>query len=99
MKLVFFKKPEIRRFDYKPRYYDVEKEERAQRRKELGLDDDDGKTIMKGDLQARWRRDHTRGKTENKGMRSTMYLVLLVFFVYVIFFTDFVQNLVSSLLK
>ena len=33
-----FKTRKPRQFEYKPRYYDPEKEQREQRRKELGLD-------------------------------------------------------------
>lgn len=39
MKLTFFKTPKPRQFDYRPRYYDPEKEAREQRRKQLLGDD------------------------------------------------------------
>ena len=99
MKLVFFKKPQARQFDYKPRYYDKEKEEREQRKKELGLSDGDSSTFFKGELKRRWKRDHARLQKEKKSYRNAIYLIMLVFAVYVIFFTNFIQNIVTSFLK
>ena len=42
--MLFFKKPEYRRFEYKPRFYDPEKEAREERlkrvRAELGMEEE-----------------------------------------------------------
>ena len=54
-----FKKPEYRKFNLKPRYWDPEKEEREAREKrikaELGIKDDDGQYIP--NVQGQFRRD------------------------------------------
>ena len=99
MKLVFFKKPQAKKFDYKPRYYDQEKDEREKRKKELGYSDEDSSTFFKGELKRRWKQDHARLQKEKKSYRSVIYLVMLSFMVYVIFFTDFVQNIVTAFVK
>jgi len=100
MKLVFFNRPKNKRFDYKPLYYNKEKDEREQRARELGLET--GKkghnSFFKGELQREWRANKTP-RSKNKTTRSILYLILLLVAVYYIFFTDFVQNMVSSLIS
>lgn len=95
MKFVFFKSPKPKAFDYKPLYYDPEKEKRELRKKELGLDDStDHKSFFRGELQSKWRRGRTDDKKSSR-RRTSIYLVILLIAVYYIFFTDFVQKLVS----
>lgn len=97
MKLVFFNRPKNKQFDYKPRYYDVEKEKREQRKKELGLgqsDEGDRRAMFKGELQSRWRNDR-KAEKENTRRRTMIYLILIGFVVYYIFFTDFIPKFVS----
>ncbi|MCP4552776.1 MAG: hypothetical protein GY834_12215 [Bacteroidetes bacterium] len=96
MKIVFFHTPKPKKFEYKPLYYDTEKEEREQRRKELGLEGEssDHKSFFRGELQKKWR---SGGKVNNKKsrLRSMIYLGILLMAIYYIFFTNFVQKLVS----
>lgn len=96
MKIVFFNTQKPKKFEYKPLYYDEEKDEREQRRKELGLGDDgsDHKSFFRGELQKKWR---SGGKVNQKSSRkrSIIYLGILLLAIYYIFFTDFVQKLVS----
>ena len=96
MKIVFFNRPKARQFDYKPRYYDVEKERREQRKKELGLGDGktDKRTMFKGELQNRWRSDRKTEK-ERTRRRTIIYVVMISLVIYYIFFTDFIQKFVS----
>lgn len=96
MKLVFFKRPKNKQFDYKPIYFDQEKEEREQRKRELGIDGKkDHRSFYKGELQRNWRSNKVaREKTSR--MRSMIYLIFLLFAVYYIFFTDIVQNFVTK---
>lgn len=97
MKFVFLRSSKPKAFEYKPLYYDPEKEERVQRRKELGLEDSsDHKSFYRGELQRRWRRGGTDSK-KNSRKRTMIYFVILLFAVYYIFFTDFVQRLVNSI--
>lgn len=97
MKFTFFRTSKPKAFEYKPLYYDAEKEEREQRKKELRLDDSsDHKSFYRGELQRKWRRGKSDQK-KNTRMRTTIYLAILLFAVYYIFFTDFVQRLVNSI--
>jgi len=95
MKLVFFRTPKPRRFDYKPLYYDKEKEEREQRKKELGIiDSTDHMDKFKADLQRKWRYERQAKKQRTSELRTVIYVMIVGFFVYLIFFTDFVQKIV-----
>lgn len=100
MKLVFLSRPKNKKFDYKPLYYNKEKDEREQRARELGLESGkkEHKSFFKGELQREWRSNKTP-KTQTKRTRSILYLVLLLVAVYYIFFTDFVQSMVTNLIS
>lgn len=96
MKLTLFHIPKSKQFDYKPLYYDKEKDEREQRKKELGISNSNDKTtLFRGDLQKRWKKDRANQKRQLSKMRFLIYLLLIVFTVYLFFFTNFIEKLVS----
>lgn len=79
----FFKVPKHRVFNYQPIYYDPEKERREQRRKELGLADDDvngeyttGSLIRGGAM--RLRHEQFNQKMQSQKRKSQLTLVLLI---------------------
>lgn len=97
MKIVFFSTPKAKQFDYKPRYFDIEKENRERRKKEMGLGGNkDHKSFYRGELKSRWK-NYSGGRTENKRYRILIYFIILLVSVYYIFFTDMIQNFVNSL--
>jgi len=96
MKLIFFHRPKPKQFDYKPIYFDKEKDEREQRKKELGISDSNDKSILfRGDLQRRWKKDRANQKSQQSKIRFLIYLLLIIFTVYLFFFTNFIEKLVS----
>lgn len=99
MKLVFFSRPKNRKFDYKPLYYDQEKEAREQRKRELGLEsgEKDHRSFYRGELQRNWRSNKAT-YDKSKRPRTMMYFILVLVSIYFIFFTDIVQNFVNSLI-
>lgn len=80
----FFKVPKHRVYDYQPRYYDPEKEEREQRRRELGLADDDeptggystGSLIRGGAMRAR--HEQFNQKMQKQKRKSQLLLIALI---------------------
>lgn len=100
MKFAFFSTEKPKPFEYKPLYYDAKKEKRELRRKELGLDDgaSDHKSFFKGELQSKWRRGGDVDKQKSK-KKTTIYLVILLIAVYYIFFTDFVEKIVTIITR
>ncbi len=96
MKLVFFRRPKPRQFDYKPRYYDKEKDEREQRKKELGItDSDDHIEQFRSQLRRKWKYDREAKKRKTSDLKTIVYLLIVFLFVYLIFFSDFVHNIVT----
>ncbi len=84
MGIAFFKVPRHKVFEYKPRYYDEEKERRDQRRRELGLDgptEDSGSQpagslIRSGAMRAR--HDNFTRKMQQSKRRSQLFLIGLI---------------------
>ena len=100
MKIVFFKKPKIRQFNYKPLYYDPEKEEAEERRKaRLGLQSDDPRERMRSEIRRKWHVERTAAGSQKNIFRIFFYFIFAFVMLYVIFFTDLVNNLVSIFLR
>lgn len=80
----FFKVPKHRVFNYQPLYYDPEKERREQRRKELGLGDEDevsegystGSLIRGGGM--RMRHEQFNQKMQAQKRKSQLILIGLI---------------------
>jgi hypothetical protein len=79
----FFRPPTIRRFDYKPIYYDPAKEEREERlariKQELGMQDENQPykpTIRRGVF-------HEQRKVKARGNQNRIIRLLIVFLVVI----------------
>lgn len=87
-----FKKPEYRRFDLKPQFWDPQKEAREERekkaRKELGLDENGNAYVP--DVRDRFRNEYERRKASRRGnntrytMRLFMILIMLFLAAYLV---------------
>lgn len=95
MRMVFFRRPKPKQFGYKPMYYDAEKEELVERRKELeGISAGDPRARLKADIRRKWKRDDQKNVSSTySGVRIIIYLFIIVLSVYFIFFTDFIQGI------
>ena len=98
MRFVIFKTPTPKRFNYKPRYYDQEKDRLEQRKAELGYDSKlTDQERIRSQIRKRWR--HSDGSYEQTGFRKFFYFAFYGFVViggvYLIFFTDFVDKVVA----
>ncbi|RXQ94952.1 hypothetical protein EO244_07835 [Ancylomarina salipaludis] len=90
----FFKKPEHKRFNIQPRYWDPAKEEREERenriKAELGITDENGQYTpnIKGQLKRSLRHKHTDVRRSNKksNIRLVVILAILLFIAYVYLF-------------
>lgn len=91
-----FKKPEYRKFNLKPRYWDPEKEEREMREKrikaELGIQDDDKQYIPH--VQGQLRHEYERRKSAriNAGSARTIRLFMILVLLFLAAFYVFVKN-------
>ncbi len=86
MKIVFFRTPRPKRFNYPPRYYDEEKERWEQRKKELGLSDE--KADFRSKLTTNWNRfkRHEKKRKKKAEMSVLVYLMIVGILIYFIFF-------------
>ena len=96
MSLFFTRRPKPRKYDYKPVYYDAEKEEMEERKKELEeIREGDPRARLKSEMRRKW---HKRGENKDKSssaIRTIIYLTIFGLSVYLLFFTDFLKNLLS----
>lgn len=91
-----FKKPEYRKFDLKPRYWDPEKEAREVREKrikaELGLKDSDEQYIP--NVQGQFRHEFERRKAVRSSMSSaqTIRFFMILLLLFMAAFYIFIKN-------
>lgn len=102
MKIVFFKRPKPKAFNYQPRYWDPEAEEFEKRKRLLDGKGDEDRTEkqaredLKSQIETRWRRHHAPDNVgrSNPWMKLFIYALIIFFAVYFIFFTGFINNMV-----
>lgn len=98
MGFAFFKVPKHRVFDYKPRFYDPEKERREQRRRELGLADDDpqsegyqpGAIIRNSGMKSR--HEAFSQKMSKSRRQSRLFIIVFVGILCVLFYYLFYKS-------
>ncbi len=98
MHFVWFKTPTPKKFHYKPRFYDEDKERLEQRKAELGLNSElTQQEGMRLQMRSRWRKGSV--DSEATPMSKLFYFLFYAFViiggVYVIFFTDLVDKIVA----
>ena len=100
--MMFFKRPEYRRFEYKPRFYDPKKEAREERlrrvRAELGLEDKlpdkEKQETYVPDLRGKFRSEFERRRAarSNVGSWRTLRLFMILMMLFILAFYWFVKN-------
>lgn len=86
MQIVFFRRPKPRQFEYKPRYYDEEKERQEERRRELEKAGSGDTSYIRSQIERRWHRIDRANRSKAKGVNVLVYLVIVALLVYFIFF-------------
>jgi hypothetical protein len=85
MNIVFFKRPQPKKFDYKPLYYNERKDELDQRKKRMEItDSEEKKEAIKSEIHYRW---GLHRKSKGKGSLTNIIfyfvaLVIIIMFVY-----------------
>jgi hypothetical protein len=86
MKIKFLHTPKPRPYNYTPVFYNPEEEEKAQRKRELGIADSNGKDDFRTRLRAGWRgRSIDPVQRKAKPLTIAMYIVLAIIIIYLIF--------------
>jgi hypothetical protein len=100
MNIFFFKRPKPRSFNYKPIYYDPEKEEAEERKKALnGLKDNDPGEHMRAEIRRKWKVERKNTDKKQNLFRFLFYIIIAIFAIYLIFFSDFVNKFVSIFVR
>jgi len=98
MRIVMFNTPKPKRFSYKPRYYDEEKERLEQRKAELGLDSKfSHNESIRLQMKKRWGKSDKdiRQNRLSKIIYYGFFAFVLIGGVYAIFFTNLVDKIVA----
>ena len=87
MRVVFFKRNEHKKFDYKPLYYNERKEELEKRRRKIQKPKGEfSKEEMKEELHYRWN-IHRKTDTKKKNDKGILiYVLIIAVLIYLIFF-------------
>lgn len=87
MALTFFKTPRNKQFNYKPVYWDKEKEEREKRRKSA-LEDTNKEysEALRERLEMRWRRNSGAREKKSSNVRLVGIIFVLALISYYLFF-------------
>lgn len=90
--MAFFKLPQYRVFDYKPRIYDERKDRLEQRRRELGLLNDGkqsdvdtseiGKLVRSGAMRQNHDKWEQRVRKEKQQARNRLIIIILLLFAF-----------------
>jgi len=88
MKIFMFRTPKPKRFNFKPRYYDPDKEEIEKRKYDLGItDSDDPEIRLRAEMKKKWRNEARTSRRKSDLQRTLFFIVIIALLVYIIFFT------------
>lgn len=85
MKITFLKTSKAKKFNYKPRHYDAQKEADAKRRKEIedNIKNPEGLNLRR-EMQQKWGR-HDRTRKKSKTYSLAILIILLLAIIYIMF--------------
>ena len=86
MAFIFFHTPKPRQFEIKTRYYDPQKEEREQRKKELGLSGEGGSgALLRSKIRRKWGHDRRAAKRQADLRKMIIFIILAFILIYLLF--------------
>ncbi len=101
--MAFFKLPGHYVFDYKPIYYDPQKEKREKRfqkiRKELGVDEDGNELPYKADISFRNAKIDRKIRGRSSTVRLLAILIILSVSIYFFLYTDVFEKFAQYFVK
>ncbi|MFA8450912.1 MAG: hypothetical protein ACEPOW_09485 [Bacteroidales bacterium] len=96
MKFSFFKHTPPKRFSYRPRYWDKEKEDIEKRKASLGLRSEvNSQDRLRAKINKKWRVDQNETSHSIVKKAYLFYGVVIALAVYLVFFTDFIYKLIA----
>jgi hypothetical protein len=98
MKFVLFRTSKPKKFSYRPRYFNPEKEAMERRKAELGVENElTENEALRARMTSRWRQKNpdTFGNKYQR-MSFIVYGSVILGGIYLIFFTDFIDNILHA---
>jgi hypothetical protein len=86
MQIVFLRRPKPKAFEYKPLYYNEEKERQEKRRQELARSGTGDTSFVRSEIDRRWRKVDRQNRSKARGFNLLVYLLIVALLVYFIFF-------------
>ncbi len=99
-----FHRPEPKKFEYKPRYYDPVKEEWEKRKASLGADAElSDRERLRAKMRSAWgtdeKDDEKKPSAMYKRLRPLIYCAIVFAIAYLILATPLVENFVNMFFK
>ncbi len=98
MKFILSRTAQPRRFSYRPRYFDSEKAALEAKKAAKGLNATlSGEEAIRARMAARWRiHDASNKSPVYKRFISLVFIFVALSTVYLIFFTEFIENMLKA---
>ncbi|MBU2556520.1 MAG: hypothetical protein KJ578_01920 [Bacteroidetes bacterium] len=98
MRFVLFRTSKPKRFNYKPRYFNPEQEAMERKKATLGLNAKlTEQEALRMRMSSKWRKQNPADFSDRyKRMSFIVYGSVILVGIYVIFFTDFIDNLIKA---
>ncbi len=97
MKLFMFRTANPRRFVYRPRYYNPEKDALEKRKAEMGLEAElTEEEKLRIRMSSRWHRNNQGMGLPARRFTFFFYAFFILGGIYIVFFTDLIDNLIYA---
>lgn len=98
MKFVLFRTNKPKKFSYRPRYFNPEKEAMERRKAELGVEQElTENEALRARMTSRWRQKNPEAfGNKYQRMSFIVYGTVILGGIYLIFFTDFIANILYA---
>jgi hypothetical protein len=98
MKFILSRTAQPKRFSYRPRYYDSEKAALEAKKAAKGINTNlSNEEVIRARMASRWRiNDASVKSTAYKRFISLIYIFVALSTIYLIFFTDFIENMLKA---
>ncbi len=98
MKFVLFRTNAPKKFTYRPRYYNADKEAMERRKAEMGAESDlNENEALRARMSARWRfKNPDKSGNKYQAMSMLIYAIVILGGIYLLFFTDMIFNIIRA---
>jgi hypothetical protein len=98
MKFILFRTNAPKKFSYRPRYYNPEKDAMKRRKAEKGLESElNENETLRARMSARWRhKNPEQFGNKYRPISMIVYATVILGGIYLLFFTDMIYNIIRA---